>query len=162
MEKYIFDLINTEFTHNAIAENLYELRDIFEEIKDYEFINETLFSKERHILTLNQPHFFNLYQLNILHKNLHIIPYQYILIETIKKTNLDTPLFVLNTSGNHIPTDHQNKIQKKIMEKRFPFSNIYENINKINTINNTILIKFLFLNIFSFINLIFIKILIFI
>ncbi len=162
MEKYTFDLINTEFTHNAIGENLYELRDIFKEIKDYEFINETLFSKERHILTLNQPHFFNLYQLNILHKNLHIIPYQYILIETIKKTNLDTPLFVLNTGGNHIPTDRQNKIQKKIMEKRFPFSNIYENINKINKINNTILIKFLFLNIFSFINLIFIKILFFI
>ena len=59
LEKYHLPLINTEYTHNAISENINELKDIFIQIKDYEFINETLFSKERHILTLYQPHFLN-------------------------------------------------------------------------------------------------------
>ena len=61
IEKYQLQLINTLFIHNAIVENIDDLKEIFDEIKDYEFINETLFSKERHILTLNQPHFLNLY-----------------------------------------------------------------------------------------------------
>ena len=52
-----------------------------EEIKDYDYFNETIYSKERHILTLNQPHFVNLYQLNIKHKKVHSISYKYIGIE---------------------------------------------------------------------------------
>ena len=73
IEKYNSPIINTNFTHNVIAENIDELKIIFEEIKDYEYINETLFSKERNILTLNQPHFLNLYQLNIIHKKVHTL-----------------------------------------------------------------------------------------
>ena len=63
MEKYKLQIIiNPNFTHNAISENLDNLKEIYEEIKDYDYFNETIYSKERHILTLNQPHFFNLYQ----------------------------------------------------------------------------------------------------
>jgi hypothetical protein len=141
MERYTYPLIiNTNFTHNALAENIDELREIFEEIQYYEFINETLYSKERHILTLNQPHFYNLYQLNIKKKKVHTIPYRYILVQSIKGVNLDIPLFVINTDGNHQPTKRQYKIQKKIMEKRFPLSNEYEIINK-NTIKILIISK---------------------
>ena len=49
IEHYNFSLIYTEFTHNAIAENVDELKEIYEEAKKYEYFNETLFSKERFI-----------------------------------------------------------------------------------------------------------------
>ena len=126
IEKYNIPIVDTLFTHNAIAENLDDLKEIYEEIQNYEYINETLYSKERHILTLNQPHFVNLYQLNIKHKKVHSIPYKYIAVENIASENLDIDLFVLNTGGNHIPSNRQFKIQKKIMKKRFPYPTKYE------------------------------------
>ena len=131
VEKYKQPIINTGVTHNAISENLDDLEDVYNEIKNYKYINETLFSLERHILTLNQPHFVNLYQLNIKHKKIHSIPYQYIEMESINKNKkkLNSPLFVINTSGNHQPLNRQYKIQKKIMEKRFPIKTKYEIID---------------------------------
>ena len=147
IERYNMTIINTQFTHNAIAENIDDLKEVFEEIKSYEFINETLFSKERHILTLNQPHFVNLYQLNIKHKRIHSIPYNYVIMENIKKYNLNEPLFVINTGGNHIPTKRQYKIQKKIMEGRFPFQTQYEITDDIKKKNKNLdnFISYLFL-----------------
>ena len=148
MEKYNYRLINTKFTHNSIAENIEDLKLIFEEIQDYQYINETLFSKERHILTLNQPHFYNLYLLNIMKRYVHSIPYTYIPIELINKCELNQDLFVLNTGGNHIPSKRQFKLQKKVMQKRFPLKTIYEKKSKENQIsinalknNYTIFIK---------------------
>ena len=47
-------------------------------------------------------------------------------MEKINKYNLNSPLFVINTSGNHIPLKRQYEIQKKIMKKHFPCSSIYE------------------------------------
>ena len=139
LERYNITPINTLFTHNAIAENIDELKEIFNEIKKYKYINETLFSKERNILTLNQPHFFNLYLLNIKHRKVHSIPYKYYEMELINKVKLNNALFVINTGGNHIPLKRHYKIQRRIMEKRFPFSVIYENkyeknINKKNNL----------------------------
>ena len=130
--KYNSTTITTKITHNAIAENIDDLKQVFEEIQNYEFINETLFSKERNILTLNQPHFVNLFQLNIKQKKVHSIPYKYIDIELTHKNkkNLDFPLFVINTSGNHQPLVRHYLIQKAIMEKRFPLKNKYEIIKK--------------------------------
>ena len=129
IQRYKFPLINTNFTHNAIAENIDDLKEIFHEIKNYEYINETLFYKERYILTLNQPHFVNLYQLNIKHKKVNSIPYKYIELEKMNKYKLNSPLFVVNTGGNHIPLTRQYKIQKKIMEIRFPIKTKYEIIS---------------------------------
>ena len=139
LERYNITPINTLFTHNAIAENIDDLKEIFNEIKKYKYINETLFSKERNILTLNQPHFFNLYLLNIKHRKVHSIPYKYYEMELINKVKLNKALFVINTGGNHIPLKRHYKIQRRIMEKRFPFSVIYENkyeknINKKNNL----------------------------
>ena len=133
MEKYKLQIIiNPNFTHNAISENLDNLKEIYEEIKDYDYFNETIYSKERHILTLNQPHFVNLYQLNIKHKKVNCIKYRYISIEYIKQIKLKEPLFVLNTGGNHIPLNRQKKIQTKVMNKRFNIKTKYELINNKN------------------------------
>ena len=137
IERYNHTLINTLFTHNAIPENIDDLKEVFKEIQNYKYINETLFSKERHILTLNQPHFLNLYQLNIKHKKVHTLSYRYIEMELINKKLLNTSLFVINTGGNHIPLNRQYKIQNKIMKKRFPFKTIFE-IKENQNINNKI------------------------
>ena len=84
IEKYNSQLINTNFTHNAIPENIDDLKEIYKEIKGYEYFNETIYSKERHILTLNKPHYENLYQLNIKHKKVNSIKYKYVEVENIK------------------------------------------------------------------------------
>ena len=132
IEKYNLQIINTNFTHNAISENLDDLKQIYEEIKDYEHFNETIYSKERHILTLNQPHFVNLYQLNVKHKKVNSKKYRYVGIEKIKKFNFKVPLFVLNTGGNHIPLKRNFKIQRNVMNKVFSHKTIYEIIDNKN------------------------------
>lgn len=129
-EKYKINLINANYSHNAFPENIIELKEIYNEIKDFKYLNETLLSKERHILTLNQPHFWNLYQLNIKHKKINIIPYRYIPVETLKKYKLNMPLFVINTGGNYIPTYRHYKIQNYIMNNYFNFPTKYELVTK--------------------------------
>ena len=136
IEKYnLTTIINTIYTHTAIAENIDDLKEIFKEIQNYKYINETLYSKERNILTLNQPHFLNLYQLNIKHKKVHSIPYKYIHMEKINISFLNISLFVINTCGNNKPSKIEYKIQKDIMEKRFPYPTKYELINNKKLIN---------------------------
>ena len=148
IDHYHFPLIYTEFTHNAIAENVDELKDIYIEAKNYEYFKETIYNKERFILTLTQQHFFNLYQLNIKKRKVHTIPWKYIPIENIEQKLMDSPLFVINTGGNHNPLKRQNKLQKKCLEKRFPINNIYEFIKNNNNIKEFIK-KRLYINIFK-------------
>ena len=143
IDNYNYSLINTGFTHNAIGENINDLKNIFEEAQKYKYINETLFFKERFILSLSHQIFYNLYQLNIKHKKVHSIPWKYITIEKINQIKLDCALFVINTGGNHIPSNRQHKFLKYIMKKRFPLKTKYE-IESSKRLN-----KFLIKNIFS-------------
>ena len=148
-EKYNKTFITTQFTHNAIPENIDDIKEIFKEIKNYKYIKETLYSKERHIKTLNQPHFYNLYQINIKHKIVNTIPYKYFAIESINKIKITTPLYVLNTGGNHRPLNRHYKLQRKIMEKIFSSYNIYElKFKKKITINKIIKIFVFLLQLF--------------
>ena len=161
IERYECPLIDTVFTHNAIAENIDDLKEIFDEIQDYKYINETLYSKERNVLTLNQPQFSNLYQLNIKNKKVHSIPYRYFEMELINKGNLSVELFVINTGGNHIPLKRNYKIQRKIMNKKYPFQIIYETRSEQKNKNFRFIFIHKFINIILklFIIMIFIKIL---
>jgi len=120
IEKYNIPIISPKFTHCAIAFNLDDLREIYKEIQDYEYINETLFSKTRHVLTLNQQEFVNLYQLNIKHRKVHSINNSYIRMEKAKKNRLNIELFVLNTGGNHKPTKKEYTKLTNVMKQRFP------------------------------------------
>ena len=47
-------------------------------------------------------------------------------MESIKKAKLNKALFVINTGGNHIPLKREYRIQKRIMNKRFPQPTKYE------------------------------------
>ena len=128
IEKYtnLTNIIQAEFTHNAFPVNIDDLKEIFNEIQGYQYINETLYSNERHLMSLNQPEFHNLYQLNIKQRKVNSIPSLYINMEVSKMYMLRTDLFVLNTCGDNIPTEKDYKHLKSIMQKRFPGPTIYE------------------------------------
>ena len=119
-------IINTLFTHNAIPENINDLKAVYKFANKYIYFNETLYNKERNLFSLCHQHFLNLYQLNINQRRVNPILSSYIAIEKIKRAKLNKPLFVINTGGNHIPLDINYKIEKKVINKRFPFKNIYE------------------------------------
>ena len=129
IEKYgnkTMNIINPDFTHNARAENIDDMKEIFKEIQDYKYINETLYSKTRHLMTLNQPHFVNLYQLNIKKRKVNPISNRYLNMENSKLHHLYVPLFVLNTCGDNIPTTKDYLHLSYIMKTRFPNPTKYE------------------------------------
>ena len=83
IENYSKELIKTEYTHNAIALNICDLKEIYKLILKYEYINETFFSKERYILRLSQQFLVNLFQLNVKGKKVNSIPHKYYKMEFI-------------------------------------------------------------------------------
>jgi len=136
LERYKIPTIRAKFTHCAVAENLDDLKEIFNEIQDYKYINETLFSKTRHVLTLNQPEFVNLYQLNIKHRKVHQINNSYISMEKAQLSELNIELFVLNTEGNHKQSQKNYINLKKVMAEKFPKPTKYEMINLFSKVFN--------------------------
>jgi len=131
-DKFFFEkykkknVINVCFTHCGFPTNLDDLKEIFNDIQEYKYINETLFSKTRHVLTLNQPQFHNLYLLNIKKRKVNKILNSLIEMENLEEKMTYTPLFVINTCGNNVPTQNEYDNAKKIMEKRFPDKIFYE------------------------------------
>ena len=132
-EKFFIDyykdktLINPTPTHNAISYNIKDLKEIYDVIiKNYQYSNETLFSLERHILTLQTQHFVDLYTLNIKNRKVHTINYNVIAKKILKPGDLNKDLFVINKGegGNYTETDFQN--QKEVMQMRFPNPSPYE------------------------------------
>ena len=85
LENYNISFIHVQFTHNAIPENIEDLKYIYIESSKYEYNNATLLSKKRHILSLCHQHLLNLYNLNIKYRKVNFIHTLYIPIEKIKK-----------------------------------------------------------------------------
>ena len=135
-------LIYTEFTHNAIPMNVNDLKEIFQVIQNYKYINQTLYSIERYVLTLLTQYFYGLYILNIKHRKVHTIQYRYFTIEKINFEHLNNsdyaPLFVINTAGDIRLSIRQINGGMNLVKKRFPFPTKYEIIsdNPSNNINN--------------------------
>ena len=133
IEKYNKTIITTHVTHNAIPENIDDLKYMFKSIQNYKYINETLFSKTRHPLRLNSHYYNNLFQLNINNRKVNSIHFEFFEMEHININKLDAPLFCINTCGNNVPTKNQYENEKKIMIKRFPIPTKYETIDNYNT-----------------------------
>jgi hypothetical protein len=137
-ETFLLDLykdqrmIYTEFTHNAIPMNINDLKEIFQVIQKYKYINETLYSIERSIYTLLTQYFYCLYNLNIKHRKVHSIPHEYYKIESLKPGCLKAPLFVVNTGGDIIIKKKQSDAAMKMVQERFPNPTRYEIINERN------------------------------
>jgi uncharacterized integral membrane protein len=128
LENYdINPMITTYFTHVAIPVNIHDIEECYDLIlKRYKYIEETLYSIERHILILQSEHLFVLYGLNIKKRKVHFILYNYILINIVKDEYLHMPLFVINTDGNEKYTEEDFKKAKEVLEKRFPERTKYE------------------------------------
>jgi hypothetical protein len=126
IEKYNITLIGTYITHNAIAENIDDLKSMFESIQNYKYINETLFSKIRHPLRLNAHYYNHLFQLNINKRKVNSIPFKYIDMEEVNLNKLNVALFCINTCANNIPTKKEYENEKIVMIKRFPTPTKYE------------------------------------
>ena len=137
-DKYDINVILAEFTHCAMPVNIDDLKDIYDAIQGYKYINETLYSSVRHILRLSQQEAHNLYQLNINKRKVHKIQSLYINMEQSKMPDLYYPLFVLNTCGDNIPSKAEYQHHKEIMQKRYINPTKYEIQEEM---NNTINIK---------------------
>ena len=132
-EKFFIDyykdkpLVNPTPTHNAIAYNIQDLKEIYDlVVKNYQYANETLYSLERHILTLQTQHFVDLYTLNIKNRKVHSINFNVIPMKLLKPFYLNIDLFVINKGGDEVYTEEDFKNEKEIMEMRFPYPSPYE------------------------------------
>ena len=137
-------LIYTEFTHNAIPMNIIDLKEIYKELQNYKYINETIYSIERFTLRILVQYFYCLYYLNIKKRKVHTIPYNYIQIENVNPKDLFSPLFVINTAKKKKLTNNVIKRGIETIRKRFPTPTLYEVSDNIlfTDDDNTIIYKF--------------------
>ena len=132
-EKFFLDnynnitLINPTPSHNAIAYNIQDLKEIYElVINNYKYANEFLNSIERHILTLQTQHFVDLYELNIKKRKVNSIKFNVFPMNLIKLDYLNIELFAINTGGDANYTEEEYRKQREIMQIRFPNQTPYE------------------------------------
>ena len=144
-EKFFLDyyknitLINPTPSHNAIAYNIQDLKEIYELVKNnYQYANDFLNSTERHILTLQTQHCVDLYTLNIKKRKVHTINSFVIPMNLLKLNYTHYELFAINTGGDRIYTPEEYKNQKKLMQMRFPKPTPYEIIDNNNENSNPV------------------------
>ena len=128
LENYeLHPMITTFFNHVAIPLNIHDIEECFDLIlRRYKYLEETLYSLERHILILQSEHLFVLYGLNIKKRKVHFIWYNYILLNDVKDEYLHMPLYVINTDGNEQYTEEHYKNARKVLEQRYPERTPYE------------------------------------
>lgn len=121
-------LINPVPSHNAIAYNIQDLKEIYElVVSNYQYANETLNSLVRHILTLQTQHFVDLYEFNVKHRKVNSLKFNVFPMDLLKLHILySTDLFAINTGGDKVYTEEEYKNQREIMQLRFPNKTPYE------------------------------------
>ena len=127
-------LIDAGFTHNALAININDAKEIYDLVKDkYKYAKELFDSKERSIYHLQFQTLYNSYALNIKKRKVHIISSKFIELSKIgEKTNEYYDLFVINTSGGITYKSKDYKNLLIFLESKFNKPTPYEII-----INNT-------------------------
>jgi hypothetical protein len=120
-------MITTFFTHVAIPLNIHDIEECYDLIlRRYKYLEETLYSLQRHILILQSEHLFVLYGLNIKKRKVHFIWFNYINLLEMKLDYLYAPLYVINTDGNSIYTQEHYQNELKLLKQRYPDKTIYE------------------------------------
>jgi hypothetical protein len=128
LENYnITPMITTYFTHVAIPVNINDIEECYDLIlRRYKYIEETLYSIQRHILILQSEHLFVLYGLNVKKRKVHSIRFNYISFNNVNEKYLYVPLYVINTDENTKYNENDYKKVKAILEKRYPERTKYE------------------------------------
>ena len=120
-------MITTYFTHVALPLNIHDIEECYDLIlRRYKYLEETLYSIQRHILILQSEHLFVLYGLNIKKRKVHFIWFNYINLLDIKLDYLYAPLYVINTDGNSLYTQEHYENEIKLLKQRYPDKTIYE------------------------------------
>ena len=120
-------MITTYFTHVAIPVNIHDVEECYDLIlRRYKYIEETLYSIQRHILILQSEHLFVLYGLNVKKRKVHSIWFNHLLLNSVKEEYLHAPLYVINTDGNVKYTEDDYKKAKSVLEQRYPERTKYE------------------------------------
>ena len=117
-----------KFTHNAIPVNSNELKEIYDLVYNSEFNETTLFSKYRHVKSLQFQTFILAYTFIKYKKKVKNISHKYIVNNQSILSNYNYQLFCINT----IPYGNTNLsflISRIVMEKLFPVPTPYEIIN---------------------------------
>ena len=120
-------MITAYFTHVAIPVNIQDIEECYDLIVNkYKYVEETLYSKERHILILQSEHLFVLYGLNVKKRKVNSIWFNFIPINYVKDEYLYAPLYVINNNGEDDYTEEDFKNEKAVLENRYPERIQYE------------------------------------
>ena len=138
LENYdIKPMVTTFFTHVAVPLNIQDIEECYDLIlRRYKYLEETLYSIQRHILILQSEHLFVLYGLNVKRRKVHFIWFNYINLNEIKLEYLYAPLYVINTDGNTIYTEEHYQNQLNLLNQRYPDKTIYELPDNMSNDNN--------------------------
>jgi hypothetical protein len=136
LENFKSPLINAGFSHNAIALNLKDMKEVYDLVKNkYANANKLLTEKERSNIDLQPQSLFNSFMINAKKRKVNSIPSIYYDLGSLDNKNFNIEMFVINTSGDRKYTQKQYEKARQILEKRFGTPTPYEiQIDK--TINN--------------------------
>jgi len=116
------------------------VKEIYGLVKEkYQYANELLYSKERNVYNIQFQTFYNVYNLNIKKRKVHIIPRRFIDLEELRKNiDLNIELFVINTSGEDKYNENDFQNLKIVLENKFNKPTPYEINDEKIIINNNI------------------------
>ena len=121
-------IIVPKFTHNAIPTNIYEIKEIYDLIYESKYKNSTLYSKYRHIDSLQFQTLILGYTFIKYKRKIKNISHKLIRLGNSLFSKYNYDLFCVNTNA-HKNTLLSKQIFKIVMENLFPKESPYEIIN---------------------------------